>query len=127
MAAESSDRLGRGTMVPGNHLAPFFRVEPSGNFCRAHEIAKEHRKMASLAASRRCYGCGICSGCRRCLTQCGAAFTAEAFAQLDGSAAFGARGNEGCPASRTEFAPFAIIAAAFRTAHIAPLWLRWVL
>src|SRR5229473_4318366 len=81
--------------------------------------------MPPLTASRRRYGCGICSGRRRCLTQRGAAFTAEAFAQLDGSAAFGARGDEGCPASRTEFAPFSIIAATFRTAHIAPLWLRW--
>ena len=32
MAAESSDRLGRGAMLASNHLAPFFGVELSGNF-----------------------------------------------------------------------------------------------
>jgi hypothetical protein len=36
---------------------------------------------------------------------------AEAFARLYRSAAFGTGGNEGCPASRTEFEPFAIIIA----------------
>jgi hypothetical protein len=33
--------------------------------------------------------------------------------------------DEGCSASRTKFAAFAIIATVFRTAHIAPFWLRW--
>jgi hypothetical protein len=40
VAAESSDRLSRGTMVPGNYLAPFFRVELSGDLSRAHQITE---------------------------------------------------------------------------------------
>src|SRR5262249_46831236 len=45
-------------------------------------------------------------------------FTTEAFVRLNRCAAFWAGRDEGCPAIRTEFAPFPIIAAAFGTAHI---------
>jgi hypothetical protein len=49
-----------------------------------------------------------------------AAITAEFFVRLDRCAAFWASGCEEDPAIRTEFTPLAIIAAAFRTAHIPP-------
>jgi hypothetical protein len=32
MSAKPSNRVGCSTMVAGNHLPPFFGVEPSGNF-----------------------------------------------------------------------------------------------
>src|ERR1700758_4516268 len=72
------------------------------------------------------YGGHICSGRRRCLTQRGAAFTAEAFARLVCGTTLRAGDDERCATSCTEFAPFSIIAATFGTTHIAPLWLRWV-
>src|SRR5215472_18259120 len=82
--------------------------------------------MPPLPASRCRYGCTTSnSGCRRSITQGGAAFTAESFAGLVGSAALGTQGGERYAATRTEFASLPIIAATFGTTHIAPLWLRW--
>jgi hypothetical protein len=49
----------------------------------------------------------------------GATFSAESFVRLDGAAFWAARG-EGLSATRTEFAPFPIIAAAFRTGIFHP-------
>jgi hypothetical protein len=78
--------------------------------------------MPPLTVTRDCYGCrNSRRGCRRGITQGGPAFTAEAFVRLDRGAAFWAEGNKGCPAIRTEFAPFPIIAATLRTAHIPPI------
>jgi hypothetical protein len=75
--------------------------------------------MPPLAVGRQRYGCCISSGgCRRGITQGGAAFTAESFVGLDRGAAFCAGCDEKCPAIRAEFAPLAIIAATFGTAHI---------
>ena len=77
--------------------------------------------MPPLTASRRRFGLGIISSCWRGITQGDAAFSAEFFVWLDGCSAFCAGGEEGRPAIRTEFAPFPIFAAAFRTAHTSPL------
>jgi len=72
--------------------------------------------MPPLTASRRRYGLRTISGYRRGITQGGAAFPTEFSVQLDGCSAFWAGGEERRPAIRTEFAPFPIFAAAFRTA-----------
>src|SRR6516162_8417652 len=77
--------------------------------------------MPPLTASRGRCRLGTISGCRRGITQGGAAFTAKAFVRLDGCATFRAGGEEGRPAFRTEFAPLPIFAAAFGTAHTFPL------
>ena len=77
--------------------------------------------MPPLTASRRRYELRTINGCRRGNTQGGAAFSAKAFVRLDGCATFGACGEEGRPAFRTELAAFSIFAAAFRTAHTFPL------
>ena len=69
--------------------------------------------MPPLTDGRCRYGLGTISGCWRGITQTAAAFTAKAFVRLDGCATFGAGGEEGRPAFRTEFAPFPIFAAAF--------------
>ena len=59
MAAESSDRLGRGAMVARNHRTPFFGVELSSDFGRAYKIAEQYRQMPPLAAGR--YRSGVIS------------------------------------------------------------------
>jgi hypothetical protein len=76
--------------------------------------------MPPLTASRHRYGLRTVSGCWPGITQGGATFSAEALIPLDGGAAFWAGCDKGCPATRTEFAPFPIFAAAFRTAHLSP-------
>src|SRR6516225_12201386 len=82
--------------------------------------------MAPLAYSHGCEGRCLLSRWRPSFDERRAAFAAEPFPRLDGSAALGARRDERRPASCTEFASFAIVAATFRTAHIAPLRLRWL-
>jgi hypothetical protein len=77
--------------------------------------------MPPLTTSRRRYGLSTISCCRRGITQSGAAFSAEFFIRLDGCAAFWASSDKSRSAIRTEFAPFPIVAAAFRTAHTFPL------
>jgi hypothetical protein len=67
----------------------------------------------------------ISRSCRRSITQGGAAFTTEAFFRLVRGTTLRAGDDERCTTGRTEFTAFAIIAATFRTAHIAPLRLRW--
>jgi len=113
VAAVTGDRFCGGAMIGGDRLAPFFGVEPRGNLSGADQVAKQHRQMPPLAASRRRYGCGMNRGCWHCITQGSATFAAEAFARLVCGATLRAGDDERCATSRTEFAPFAIIAATF--------------
>ena len=50
MPAMAFDRFRCRAMVLGNNFPPFFRIKLRGYLGRAHQVAKQHRKMASLSA-----------------------------------------------------------------------------
>ena len=50
MTAISGYRFGSSAMIGADHLTPFLGIELSRDARRVHEIAKQHRQMAPLAA-----------------------------------------------------------------------------
>src|SRR5262249_59258871 len=69
--------------------------------------------------TRRGWGGDSC-GRRRDITQSGTAFAAESFAGLVGCPTFEAAHEQRGAASGAKFTALAIIAVAFRTAHLSP-------
>src|SRR5215470_14830509 len=118
-----------------DNRARLLRVELFHQLGRALDIGEQRCDRLALAIDNlRCRNrvtqlkgswLGARRGTWRGCANRGAAFATEAFVWLEWCAAFWTRGDEWCPAACTEFAPFAIITATFRTAHIAPFWLRW--
>jgi hypothetical protein len=121
VATEARYRFSGGALIIADYFAPLFRIELSSDRSRTNQVAEQHRQMAPLTNSVWCDRRGICNSFGGSIIQSGAALAAKLFTRLGGRVALWARSGERRPATRTEFAPFLIVHAAFRAAHISGL------